>query len=717
MGSSGPGLAAPAAASARVRFMARHSSGDAARMVLRSDPMPAMPLRPLARSPGGRSAAAALLAVAVLGTLVLSSLASAGGGIGGGSPGPAPTSPAALSSAAPPGGERSPAGVSNDVPCYSLNATICVSVTNSSVPNIIPVPGSHVSATEPLANATINLWVRSVYSLVWPGNVPTSGPHSPLSLNATGVLWNGVRYYNDSDGTVWHPTGNVWWSFGPTNLNKSYPFYYGLTFSPKSASGSPNFFPGMTLTWWIYFVQNTSNVFTHWTSVALKFTFGGAWPASPYPSAPQYGGSSAAAQDLAVSQSPPAPNYNDSVSVSISTTPLDLLSSATIGGAYLDLTESAPNGAVLNATTLSFPVTVRGSQGAVGSTLLLPPTLALSPGALVSYRVTAWDTSEYNPLQVGPDLIVSALFNYTVHGNGSFANGNFSNDLALSTDPVASSTLSPGATVEVNLSSKNPGTAIEAAELNLNFTYTGLGETVPVTVPFHRENSTHFAAAIPPLPLGAAVRFQVSAWDFAQTRETSTVESYTVEDLNHLLPTVPANSTFFVVYVYDNGPRQWVSNARVDVIGLASLGYVFSSAQTFGGVAYPNATGKPFVPLLLPAGTSYRIQVTDPTFLPTGAFTAPTVNVTVEMPHAPTRSGVLVVGTDYIIAESGPAIYFWLNQTYSPVTYSAPTPFGTGAVVGAALGLAALTVTGLPLVVWWSSIRARRAEQERRITL
>jgi hypothetical protein len=310
-----------------------------------------------------------------------------------------------------------------------------VSVASQNDPNIIPVPGSHVSTVEPLANATINLYVRSEFTLVWPGNFSFSGPHSPLALNATGVLWNGVPFYTAADGTVWHPPGNDWWSFGPSGVNRTYPYYYALSFSPRSLGGGPNFYPGMTLTWWIYFVENTSGVYSHWSSVPLQFTFQGAWPASPYPGAPQYGGTGSAAEDLSVSQSPAAPNFNDSVNVTISTTPLDLASGASIGGAYLDLTMSAPDGAVLNSTSLPFPVTVAGGVGAVQSTIVLPPGLASYPGALVTYRVAAWDTSQYVPGQVGPDLVTTLTFNYTVNGNGSFATGLFADDLALSTNP------------------------------------------------------------------------------------------------------------------------------------------------------------------------------------------------------------------------------------------------------------------------------------------
>jgi hypothetical protein len=630
----------------------------------------------------------------------------------------APAAPAAPAAAV------RPAGNSSDVPCYSLNGTICVSITNTSEPNIIPPAGSHVSGVEPTANTTINLWVRSVYPLTWSGNVPTSGHHSPLSLNATGTLWNGVPYYSLSDGTMWNPPGNVWWSLGPTNANKTYPYYYGLTFPAHGSSGVPNFFPGMTLTWWIYFVQNTSGIFTHWSSVNFTFTWGGAWPASPFPSAPQYGGPSAAADDLATTWSPKAPNYDDSVTVDLETTPQDLVSSATIGGAYLDLTESAPDGATINQTTFTFPVNPVGGVGAIESHVVFPASLAFSPGALVTFRITAWDMSEWAAGQTGPDLIVTQTFDYTVNGNGTFASGFFPDDLSLTSVPVGPAlgggtpaTVPAGLAVAFNLQSRDSTTAIFAAEILLTFTYPGIGETSQLIVPFHRENSTNFAGSIPGLPLGSNVQFTVLAWDFSKDREVSQVYQYNTPTVASLLPTIPTNSTFFVAYVYDNGSQHWVSGASVEVSGLSGSSYVHITTQSFGGVAYPNQTGALFVPLLLTAGASYRITVNDSSFLPDGARTAPSVGVTVVLPRNPTRTGVLVAGSDYIVAEAGPSIYFWLNQTEPGVTYSAPTTAVGTLTIAAGIGLAGLALAVIPLSYWWSRIRARRRAEERRITL
>lgn len=704
-------------------------------------PAPAHRLR-VARSLGDRprGASARVAAVTLVVVLLASTLVLFGGPSGaptrhGATPtlsdalAPAPGRAAAPTrSAAAPSSDRTlpnPLDSSSNVPCLSINATICISVVNASIPDIIPVPGTHVSPVHPLPNATISLWVRSVYTLAWTGNVSTSGPHSPLSLNATGTLWNGVPYYNASDGTMWHPTGNVWWTYGPPGVNKTYPYYYGLTFSSRSLAGTPNFFPGMTLTWWIYFVQNTSGVYSHNSTVHFQFTFGGAWPASPYPAAPQYGGTGAAQEDLAVSQTPLAPNYNDSVNVTISTTPQDLFTGASIGGAYLDVTESAPDGAVLNSTTFAFKVQVEGSQGSPNGTVTLPASLAGSPGALITYRVTAWDMSQYAAGQIGPDAITLSLFNYTVNGNGTFASGRFSNDLSLTTNPGlpglnnrSSGYVPAGTAIVLHLASTSTTTAIEAAEADLTFTFPAINETVAQQIPLHRVNSTHFLGMIPPVPIGSEVSFEMVAWDFSQNREVSTTNfTYSTDPLPAFFAAVPSNSTFFVVNVYDNGTGKWVNGADVTFTGVAGSGYLRTESRTFGGVTYPNATGAAFVPLLLSADASYRIVVNDSTFLPGGVGPAPSVGVTLAMPHAPSRTGIVAVGPTYAIAENGPYLYFWLNQSYSSVTYSAPNSVTSTLTFEAGVGLVAVALAGVPLYFWWATIRARRLEQERRITL
>jgi len=667
------------------------------------------------RAPSGVGTLALVTGLAIVGMLLLSSLAvvSTPAAPLARAPSFASADASVLAGAAP---APATAPSASDLPCYSINQTLCLSMANASEPNILPNAGSHTTNVEPSANTTLSLYLKSMKQLVWP-SFKTSGPTSPIALNATGTLWNGDPFYNATDGTMWHPSGSSWWQFGPTGSNVTYPYWYLLNFSAKSATGQANFFPGMRLTWWVYIVSNSSNVYSHWSSISFSFTFAGAWPFSPYPGSAQYAGPGAASEDLVLTQNPLRPNYDDSVNVTIATTAADTLPAATIGGAYLAYSEFAPDGALLAQATLTFPVSLAGTVGAEESEVQLPPYLAHEPNALVEYQVTAWDTNTF-----GPDQIETGSFNYTVNGNGSFVDHAFSNDLALVTTPAApglggtpSPVVAAGTSVRLLLSSRNLGTAIYAAEAVYNVTYPALNETATGTVTLGRLNSTNFVGSLPAMPLGSVVTFQVLAWDFSQYREQSTTYSFTTPTVGSLVDRVPTNSTFFLVYVYDNGTHRWVSGASVSIVGVS--GYLRTNATTFDGVAYPNATASPFVPLLLPAGATYKISVSDPSFAPPSGSTPSSVSVELPAPHNLTTEGTLLVGADYEVAQSGDSIYFWLNQTAPSATYSSPVAIGAAPLIGAGIGLGAIALCLLPLMMWWSKIRARRLAQEKRITL
>ncbi len=619
-------------------------------------------------------------------------------------------------SAAPSPALASPAAAPQANPsCYNLNQTICVAMQNSTEPNVIPVAGSHVSAVEPPSTTTLTLYVESTYSLVWP-TAHYVGTFSPISLNISGTLWNGVPYYNASDNSIWHPPGTSWWAFGPTGENATYPYWYAVNITARTASG-PEFFPGMHVAWWLYITSNSSGVLHHFSSVTFQYTYAGAFPASPYPGAYQYGGASAALEDVAISQSPAAPNFNSSVAVNLTTTALDLTSAATLGGGYLDFTEYAPDGAVLESTAWTFPVQAVGTTGAVATGLTIPASLAQVPGALVEYSVTVWDTNSY-----GPDQVVSPVYNYTVNGNGSFAAGDFDDNLVLSATPAAAllggappPEIHAGQAVRVLVTSRNPATSILTAELRYSFDYPGIGESAIEQVAMQRLNATNFVGTIPAMPLNATVSYTVTAWDFVQDETTSPEFTYTTPSLAAEVASVPTNSTFFLTYVYDEGQHAWVTGATVTVDALT--GFVRTLGTTFLGVDYPNATGSPFVPVFLPAGATYRVYVNDSSFRPGGA-TAPSVQLLLRAPHRFTTTGVIAVGDDYEVEESGNAFYFFLNDTGPGITYSPGTgSIDTGTVLGAGIGLAALALVGVPTLLWWRSIRARRMAEERRVTL
>jgi hypothetical protein len=603
--------------------------------------------------------------------------------------------------------------------CYSINASICVSMTNSTESDIIPLPGSHSTSVTPNPSNSLSLYVESKFNLVWP-TAHFTGPLSPIALNVTAVLWNGVPFYSENDSSVWHPPGTSWWGSGPTGANSTYPYWYIINFTARSAAGVPNFYPGMAITWWVYIVSNTSGgVIKHLENLTyFHFTYGGAWPESPYSAYPNHAGAAAALEDVSVSQAPLAPNFNDTVRVTLSTTPRDLETGATIGGAYVDVTETAPDGALLNAGTWAFPVNVSKGVGEVETNVTLPTSYSQVADALVQYRITAWDTNTY-----GPDTVVTPGFNYTVNGNGTFKDHSFKDDLGLAGTPQAPRPagrappeIPEGQSVHLLLSSSSAGTAILAAEVDYSLNYGLLGENSSYVLPMARLNSTHFDATIPAMPLNVTVTYTVVAWDFAQDKDTSQMYEYTTPGLAATLLTVPTNSTFFLAYVYDRGTATWVSGATVQVRGLT--GFLHTSGTTLGGVAYPNASGRAFVPLFLPADAAYHIYVNDSSFLPAGATVAPSVEINLTIAHAMTTTGVIAVGPNYEVAESGNSFYFWLNQSGPGSTYSPPTGgVGASTTLLAVAGLAALGVVSIPTILWWREIRSHRESEERRIVL
>ncbi len=602
-------------------------------------------------------------------------------------------------------------------PCYKIYIGICVSIANSTETDIIPPVGSFVAAVEPNATSDLQIIVKSQTRLDWV-NAGHSGVDSPLALNVTGVLWNGDPYYSMYSGNVWHSDSATSWWAGPTIVSSNssgYYYWYGVTISAKSSNNVPNFFPGMTVTWWIALTFNVSGSYVHRESPHFQFTYSGAWPFSPYPGSAQYAGASATFEDINLTVTPRAPNWNDSVTFVLNTTQADALSNATVSSAYVDVTETSPLGLpVANGTIVFPPVSVQNGFGATSVTTVLPATYAQIAGAVVTYRLTVFD--------VANDQIVTPWSTYVVGANGTFLSGIFVDDLEVFTAPTsvganAAGTvqLAPGAPVNVTLESRNPGTAINAAAIDYLVSYPLLHETIAYTVPLARNSSTVFHGEIPGQPLGTFVNFTVLAWDFSNRLEISPLFGYTTPDLTTYYPVVEPNSTFFYVLVYDNGSHHWVQGATVQVTG---PGNIYNSVgNTTSGIAYPNATTGPFIPLLLPANATYTVTVKDPYFVPASGVPPSSISVNILGVHdlLGTRQ-TLVQAATYTIVQEGNAILFWLNSTPPQPQSSPPVPGGT-VPLAAFIGLAATTATALGLGLWWRQIRERRKAEERRITL
>jgi hypothetical protein len=606
-------------------------------------------------------------------------------------------------------------------PCYQVyvgsTISVCVSIANVNESDIIPAQGSFVSLVEPNWSTDIPLIIKSTQPLNFSTQSPHSGPDSPIALNVTGTLWNGDPYYSTYDADVWHSNNpSQLWS-GPTHVttNKSgYTWWYNVTISAKASNGAPNFYPGMTVNWWIALTFNNSGTYTHVEGPHFRFTYSGAWPYSPYPGSGQFAGGSATFEDVNLTVAPRSPNWNDSVKLVLNTTQADVLSNATIASAYADIVETSSSGAVIQTGTIPFATTVTSNFGVVTAPAEIPPAYSQVEGAIVTYTLTIFD--------VASDQLVTPPASYTVGGNGSFLSGIFVDDLNLETSPTSVAALSPlavlnpGQQVNLTLVSRNTGTAISAAEAIYTVSYPLLHEQVTITVPFVRQSSTIFTGQIPGLPIGSFVNFTVDAWDFTERLEISPMTGYLTPDFATYQPFVPGNSTFFYVFVYDNGSHNWVTGAKVQIVGPG--GFFNSVGNTTFGVAYPNETRGRYTPLLVPANSSYSIQITDPYFVPSSGPLVSQVNVTVPAVHSMNNRQTLATTGQYIVVQEGNSIVFWLNTTSAPATVSPQVNEGVGWLsIAGIVGVAAIGLASIPLALWWRQIRARRKEEEKRVTL
>ncbi len=635
---------------------------------------------------------------------------------------PAPAAPLAAAPAVH-AAAATPASSQFLPPCYPINTTVCVSIANSNETDIIPPTNSFYATVEPNTSTDLPLVVKAKEQLDWTPAPPKNGVNTPITLNLTAVTWNGDPYYSPYDGDVWHSDTNTYWE-GPSRVltNKSgYTWWYYVNITAKASNGAPNFLPGMSVTWWITLTHNDSGVYSHVQGPQLHYTYSQAWPYSPYPGAGQYvAGGGATFEDVNLTVNPQSPNWNDSVHLVLNTTQADLQANATIGSAYVDLTETAPTGQLIQTGTVNFPVSVNANAfGATSTTALIPASYSQVAGAIVTYRLSITD--------VPGDQLVTPTFTYTVGANGTFLSGIFLDDINLATTPgvVISQSpggqLPPGQGVNVTITSRNPGTAISAAAIYYAVSFPLLHEQVHESAAMTRVSSTIFVGKIPALPMGAFVNFTVDAWDFTQRLEVSPVIEYTTPDFATYLPTgVPSNSSFFYVLVYDNGTHTWVSGATVQVAG---PGFFFNSVgNSTYGLYYPNQTTGSFLPLMVPANITYRITVTDPAFT-SGRSPVGPISVTITAYHSLGNRQTLVQASNYAIVQEQNVFLFYLNSTppAPPTSPSAVTNVGTSSISGLTLleiaGIVAFSATSVFIYGWWSQIRARRKAEERRVTL
>lgn len=607
--------------------------------------------------------------------------------------------------------------------CYPIPNNItaaCVSIQLPGEPDIVPNGTSRVAAIQPACNQSFPLVIKMHDPINYSGN-PISGPFSPIMLNVTSVTWNGDPYYSQYSYSIWHSQSpsQLYVQLPEQTQDKTYPWWYLVNIT-STTGGQPTLQPGMQVTWWIHLLfKRSSSSFQPADGPKLQFTCSGAWPYSPYPGSPHFGGPASIGLDTAISLSPREPNWNDSVFVTINTTQADVSPyNATVGAASIDI-EEVVHGFVVANTSWSFNVTVTAGFGNTTTTTRIPATYAQIQGATIDYRLHVSDTSPEE------DWLVSPWLNYSVNGNGSFPTGAFTSDLSLTTSPSSVAidnygtvSLAPGAPLGVTLISRDPTDAILAAVVLYSVAYPTLHETIHESLSLNRSSSIHFFGQIPALPLGTIVNFTVFAWDFEDAVEVSNPYSYSIESLAVYNGPIDPALAFFYVYVYDNGTGTWVSGAQVQIQG--PQGELNSLSRTTLGLAYPNQTGTPFVPLLVESNVTYNITVTDNAFLPAHAQAPGPISVYVRASNPMTATQPLASTSDYIVLQEGDSILFYLNGT-APPTPSSPSvasqsPLGALGVA-AVIGLVGATACAVPILLWWRQIKARRTAEEKRVTL
>jgi len=591
--------------------------------------------------------------------------------------------------------------------CAPIIPGVCVAVLNPTEPDIVPLDGSFTSSVEPNASTSLPLMVKAEFPLNQSaGASPRSGPDSAIILNVTGNLWDGTPYYSLADGSVYHSATAQWWDGPEKNSNTTYPWWYLVNISALNSAGRPEFFPGMSISWSIEITFNVSDNFIHEGSPEsipagplFHYTYAGAWPESPYAGAAQFDGAAAYNEDLTTTLIPSEPNWNDSVTATISLTTADLVQGALIGEAYLDLTESAANGTPLLTHTFVDSNPNGSGTGFSRLQFLVPAVYAQQANASVRYTIYASDAAG--------DWIDSGARTYEVGGNGSFSVGQFGDDLELTSSPVLNSStppIAPNTAVFLQLHSANQHTAIASATVFYTVDLPVLKEVVSFSSGFSRVNSTSFVGEIPALPVGSGVNFTVEAWDFSSLGETSANYNYSVEALASALPSLAENGSFFYVAVHDAGRNAWVSGATVTISGPG--GYFRTSSQTFAGLAYPNASAGPYYPIAVPANQTYLVSVS--------GVPSP-VAAQIAASHTMGAHRILLVGGNYSVYQEGNLIVFWLNAT--SVTPTNAVPDTTPVLVGSAIGLVAAAAVIIPVYGWWVQIQKRREEETKRVTL
>jgi hypothetical protein len=234
----------------------------------------------------------------------------------------------------------------------------------------------------------------------------------------------------------------------------------------------------------------------------------------------------------------------------------------------------------------------------------------------------------------------------------------------------------------------------------------------------NRVNSTALRINIPSMPLGAVVNFTVEASDYSHHLDISSLSEYATQTLSEWVTVIPLNETFFFVYVYNNQSQSYLSGSQVQIVGQQLSGYNTVSSTRFG-VAYPNATGNQYLPLLVPANYTYNISVIP--FTTTSVVSSfHTISVQFNASDQALivqQHRTLAKGPEYVVLQEGDSLYFWVNGTL-PTTIFSPNQGSSGPTfIAAIIALAGAAVVSVVVYLWFRDVQARRKAEEKRVTL
>jgi hypothetical protein len=299
------------------------------------------------------------------------------------------------------------------------------------------------------------------------------------------------------------------------------------------------------------------------------------------------------------------------------------------------------------------------------------------PSQWYSYNVTAGGS-------VCGQTFASAVTLTTIDSNGMFGNISQGIDAKIPALDI----------INVSITMNSPNTTIAYARLFFNETYRGTNLTgelllnrASATSEYSGDGTQPGILTLPPSPPGVHVAFYVLVYDTLGCTVKSPSYHY------HTAPgstPIKNHETFFYVVVFDVSNGSYVAGAPVTFSN--KTGWIDHTETNLMGFAYPNMSSPPFAP-------------GDPKYLALNQ----TYNVTVSY------AGQVQTVSYFLTYSSNKTLTFYFNTAHQYATvYSAAPPVFT---VGVVAGLAVAVIAVFPVYMFWSEMRRKAKEEEKRITL